>query len=135
MTSVDPEIKTLLDSRVQACRAKDIERLMRLYSPDIVYYDVVLPLQFSGAEAVRRNFTRWFDEYDGPIGLETRDLDVAVGPEVAFAHMLHIDSGTRNNGVDGKVWIRSTVCCRRSQGAWLITHEHISMPGTWPHPS
>lgn len=48
--------------------------------------------------------------------------------------MLHIDSGTRNNGLDGEVWIRSTVCCQRSNGAWLITHEHISMPGTWPHP-
>jgi len=46
---------------------------MSLYSPDIVYYDVVPPLQFAGAADVRRNFMRWFDEYDGPIGLETHD--------------------------------------------------------------
>jgi ketosteroid isomerase-like protein len=45
-----------------------------------------------------------------------------------------LDSGTRNNGVEGAVWVRATVCCRRSSGAWLITHEHISIPGGWAVP-
>lgn len=134
MASNDAEIRTLLDRRVEACRSKDIDRLMSLYSPDIVYFDVVPPLRFTGAAEVRRNFVRWFDEYDGPIGLETHELNIAAGTEVAFANMLHLDSGTRNNGVEGAVWIRSTVCCERSGGQWLITHEHISMPGTWPSP-
>ncbi|MDR0342916.1 MAG: nuclear transport factor 2 family protein [Nocardiopsaceae bacterium] len=134
MTTNDSEVRALLDSRVGACREKDIERLMSLYSPGIVYYDVVPPLQFVGSDEVRRNFKRWFDEYDGPIGLETHELNIAASADVAFANMLHLDSGTRNNGLDGAVWIRSTVCCRRSSGKWLITHEHISMPGTWPLP-
>ena len=134
MASNDSEVRALLDSRADACRAKDIDRLMVLYSPDIVYYDVVPPLQFAGAADVRRNFMRWFDQYDGPIGLETHDLAVAVSGDGAFAHMLHLDSGKRKNGPEGAVWVRSTVCCQRSHGRWLITHEHISMPGTWPAP-
>lgn len=134
MITNDSEVRALLDARVDACRAKDIDRLMSLYSPGIVYFDVVQPLQFTGAADVRRNFMRWFGEYDGPIGLETHELNVAVSTDTAFAHMLHLDSGTRNNGVEGAVWIRSTVCCQRSGGGWLITHEHISMPGTWPDP-
>jgi hypothetical protein len=48
-------------------------QLMSLYSPDVIYYDAVLPLQFTGLDEVRRNFLRWFDEYDGPIGLD-RDI-------------------------------------------------------------
>ena len=135
MTSNDSEIRALLDRRVDACRAKDIDLLMSLHSPDIVYYDVVLPVQFAGSDEVRRNFKRWFDEYDGPIGLETYDLNIAMGADVAFAHMLHVDGGTRNNGVEGAIWIQSTVCCRRSGDKWLITHEHISLPGTWPQPA
>ena len=131
----DSELMTLLDSRVAACREKDIDRLMALYAPDIVYYDVVTPLQFTGSDDVRRNFRRWFDEYEGEIGLETHELSIATSGDVAFAHMLHLDSGTRNNGVDGAVWVRSTVCCQRSGDRWLITHEHISMPGTWPSPA
>jgi ketosteroid isomerase-like protein len=92
MASTRSEIKTLLDSRLEACRAKDIDRLMSLYSPDIVYFDVVPPLQgFIGTDAVRRNFLRWFGEYEGPIGLETRDLYIAMSRDVAFAHMLHLD--------------------------------------------
>ncbi|GIH15470.1 YybH family protein [Rugosimonospora africana] len=135
MNSSEFEVRALLSNRVDACVEKDIDRLMSLYSPDIVYYDVVTPLRFAGAAEVRRNFVRWFDEYDGPIGLETHELTVATSADVGFAHMLHLDSGTRNNGILGAVWVRSTVCCQRSNGRWLITHEHISMPGTWPDPN
>lgn len=122
------DVMAVLDNRVEAVRAKDIDRLMSLYSPDIVYFDIIPPHQFTGADDVRRNFLRWFDEYQGDIGLETHDLHVAAGEDVAFAHMIHPDSGTRRNGRDITVWVRSTVCLQRIDGQWLITHEHISFP-------
>jgi ketosteroid isomerase-like protein len=122
------EVRALLDSRVEACRVKDIDRLMSLYSPDSIYFDVVPPLQFVGSAAIRRNFLRWFDEYEGPIGLETRDLNIVTSGDIAFAHMLHLASGTRKNGDETKTWVRSTVCCQRPNNRWLITHEHISLP-------
>ncbi|MEV0289297.1 nuclear transport factor 2 family protein [Kribbella sp. NPDC050820] len=127
-TSYDVAIDELLERRVEACRAKDIDALMSLYADDIVYYDVIAPLQFIGTDEVRRNFVRWFDEYDGPIGLETQDQRVAVSGDVAFAHMLHLDSGTRRNGLELAVWVHSTVCLRHINNHWLITHEHISIP-------
>jgi ketosteroid isomerase-like protein len=124
------EVRALLDTRVDACRAKDIDRLMALYAPECSYFDVVPPLQFVGADAVRQNFLRWFAEYDGPISLETSAEHVVLSGEVAFAHMLHLDSGNRNGAYSG-VWLRSTVCCQRQNGHWLITHEHISLPIDW----
>jgi ketosteroid isomerase-like protein len=131
MTSIQSEIKTCLDNRVEACRAKDIDRLMSLYSCDIVYFDCVPPLQgFIGADAVQRNFLRWFDEYEGPIGLETRNLHIAMSGDVAFVHMLHLDKGNVHLAKAGlkEAWLRSTVCFQRSSQGWLITHEHISWP-------
>ncbi|MCG8964927.1 MULTISPECIES: YybH family protein [Streptomyces] len=129
MTSHETDIKALLEERVEAGRTKDIDRLMSLYSDDVVYYDVVPPLQFTGREEVRRNFLRWFDGYEGPIGLETHALTVASGDgDLAFAHMLHLDSGTRRNGIRMSIWVRSSVGLRRSDGRWLITNEHISVP-------
>ncbi len=122
------EVMAVLDSRVEACRARDIDRLMSLYSPGIVYFDIIPPHQFAGADAVRRNFLRWFAEYQGDIGLETHELSLAVSGSVAFAHMLHPDSGTRRNGQDVVVWVRATVCLQRLSDRWLITHEHISFP-------
>jgi ketosteroid isomerase-like protein len=85
MASTQTELQALLDSRVEACRAKDIDRLMSLYSPNIIYFDCVPPLHFTGSDAVRRNFLRWFNEYEGEIGLETRDLNIAISGDVAFA--------------------------------------------------
>jgi ketosteroid isomerase-like protein len=131
MASTQSEVKALLDNREEACRAKDIDRLMSLYSSDIVYFDCVPPLQgFVGSDAVRRNFLRWFDEYEGPIGLETRALNIAASQDVAFAHMLHLDKGNSHLSKAGleEAWIRSTVCCQWSGHEWLITHEHISWP-------
>jgi ketosteroid isomerase-like protein len=128
MASNESEVRALLDSRVDACEAKDIERLMSLYSPGIAYYDVIPPLQFTGTDEVRHNFVRWFDEYDGPIGLETHGLTIATSADVAFAYMLHLDTGVLKNGLERAIWVRSTVCCRRSRDKWLITHEHISLP-------
>jgi ketosteroid isomerase-like protein len=124
------DVTALLDSRLEACRAKDIDRLMSLYSPDCIYYDVVPPLQYTGSAAIRRNFLRWFAEYEGPIGLELSDLHIAVSGDVAFALMLARDSGNRNGEYSG-VWLRSTVCCQRIHGTWSITHEHISLPLDW----
>ncbi|UBU17953.1 YybH family protein [Nonomuraea gerenzanensis] len=128
MTAGYTELQALLDSRADACQKKDVDQLMSCYSPDVVYYDVVPPLQFTGADQVRRNFVRWFGEYDGPIALETHDLSIAADADVAFVHMLHLDTGTLKDGSERSVWVRSTVGCRRSGGAWLITHEHISVP-------
>ena len=128
MTSNDSQVRALLDSRVDACLKKDVEQLMSHYSPDIVYYDVVPPLQYAGSEEVRGNFVRWFNGFEGPISMETHDLTIATGEDVAFAHMLHLTSGMRKNGQQSSLWVRSSVCCQRSGETWLITHEHISVP-------
>ena len=122
------EVMAVLDRRLDAMRAKDIDRAMSSYSPDIVYVDIIPPHQFVGANAVRQNFLRWFAEYQGDIGLETHDPSVAVDGDVAFAHMLHPDSGTRRSGRDVTVVVLSSVCVQRIGDQWLITHEHISFP-------
>ncbi|TQM31102.1 YybH family protein [Nocardia bhagyanarayanae] len=122
------EIAAFLDSRTDAMRSKDLDRLMSFYTSDIVYYDAVAPLRFTGTDEVRRNFLRWFDGYEGPIGLETHDRTIVVDGDVAFANMLHLDSGKRKGGLDLGIWVRETTCLRRSDGAWSITHEHVSIP-------
>jgi ketosteroid isomerase-like protein len=41
MDIAQAEVMAVLDTRVEACRAKDIDRLMSLYSPGIVYFDII----------------------------------------------------------------------------------------------
>jgi ketosteroid isomerase-like protein len=128
MASTESEIRTLLESWSEAARTKDIDRLMSLYSPDIVYFDVVPPLQYTGSGAVRANFLRWFDGFESSIGQEIRDSHILVSEDVAVAYMLIRASGTLKDGREVGYWVRATVSCNRSNHRWLITHEHISLP-------
>ena len=128
MTSTLSEIRALLDSWSEAARTKDIDQLMSLYAPDITYFDVVPPLQYTGSDAVRRNFLRWFDGWEEAIGVEIRDLNILASEDVAAAHMLHRTSGTLKTGRIVDYWVRATIFCQRVDQRWYITHEHISLP-------
>jgi len=132
MTSTEAEIKALLDTWSAAVAAKDVDGLMTLYAPDIVYFDVVPPLRFSGTEAVRKNFQRWFDIWASGIKSESRDQRILASGDVAVAFKLHRSSGTRKDGREVGMWVRVTVCCRRFDDRWLITHEHVSLPVEMP---
>jgi hypothetical protein len=58
MAATQSEIKAFLDSRSEAISTGDLDRLMSFYSPDIVYFDIVPPLQYVGSAALRERFSR-----------------------------------------------------------------------------
>jgi ketosteroid isomerase-like protein len=126
--STQSEIRALLADQSEAMRVKDIDRLMSFYSPDVVYFDTVPPLQYAGAAALRGRFLQWFDTWKGPIGMEVRSLDILASGDVAVAHWLNRASGTLKDGREVGSWVRATSCCQRSAHKWLITHEHVSWP-------
>lgn len=128
MTSPQSEVHALLEEWSEAIRSRDIDRLMALYAPQSVYFDVVPPLQFSGSAAIRQNFLRWFAAWQSAIGQDIRDLTISASGDVAFASMLIRTSGTLKNGHDVGYWVRATVCCHRTDHCWVMTHEHISLP-------
>ena len=128
MASTHSEIRALLDSRSEAVRIKDIDRLMSFYSPDIVYFDLVPGLQYTGSAALRPRFLEWFDAFKGSIGQEIRDLNILASGEIAVAYMLIRASGTLKNGREVGYWVRATSSCQRSTHRWLVTHEHVSLP-------
>jgi ketosteroid isomerase-like protein len=128
MVTTQSDVRALLEHWSEAARTKDIDRLMSLYSPDIVYFDVVPPLQFVGSDAVRKNFLRWFDGYKGPIGVEVGSSSVVADANTAVAFMLIRASGTLADEREVGHWVRATVCCQRSDLGWVITHEHVSLP-------
>lgn len=128
MASTESELRALFDRRSEAARLKDIDRLMAVYSPDIVYFDVVPPLQYVGSAALRERFLDWFARSDGPIGQETHDVTIAADGDVAVAWMLIRASATLTNGREVDYWVRVTNGCQHSDHGWLITHEHVSLP-------
>jgi ketosteroid isomerase-like protein len=128
MSSVEAEIRTLLDSQREAMQAKDIDRLMSHYAQDIVYFDVVPPLQFVGTAALRARFLHWFESWDGAIDMEVRDLRIVASGDAAVAYRFSRAVGRLKGGRQVGSWVRATSCCQRSGRGWLVAHEHVSWP-------
>ena len=122
------EVRALYEGQFDAIRAKDLDRLMSFYAPDVVYFDVVPPLRYAGTEALRGRFTEWFGGFAGPMNMEARDLSISTSGDIAVVHWLSRVSGTLANGRAVGSWVRATSSCRRSGNGWMITHEHISLP-------
>ena len=123
----EAQIRRVTDDWTQAVQAKDINRLFSHYTPDVLSFDLAPPLQHHRGE-LRSGMEEWFETFRGPIGYEIRDLSITVGDDVAFSHSLNRISGARTSGEQTDVWVRSTVCFRKIDGKWMVTHEHASVP-------
>lgn len=121
-------IEALIDHRVAAVRAKDLDGLLANYAPNVLSFDVLNPLRSVGSDAVRTRAEDWFASYQGPIGYEIRDLSIEAGNDVAFCTFLYRVTGTLNDGGEVDMWVRATVCYRKVDGRWTVTHEHDSVP-------
>jgi uncharacterized protein (TIGR02246 family) len=126
--SSEDQIRALLDERVRAIHDRDAQALTSVCAPDVVSFDALPPLQRLGAEAVRARAEEWLGWYDGPVGYDIRDLRITAGDDTAFASYLYRVTGTMTNGSTVDMWVRSTVCLRKSGNDWLIAHEHTSVP-------
>jgi ketosteroid isomerase-like protein len=116
MTSTESEVSALLERRTKSMRTKDVDQLMSVYAPDVVYFDVVPPLRYTGSAALRERFLDWFGRWTSEIGLETRDLDVMAGGDVAVAHMLIRASGTLTGARSATGCARPTAADGRTAG-------------------
>lgn len=122
------QIRGLIENKIKAVRAKDVDAATSDYAPDVLSFDVVNPLRYVGADAIRRRLEDWFSSFRGSIGLELRDVSITVGEAVAFSHCLSHVSATRTGGGKLDMWWRETACYRKIEGKWLITHQHSSVP-------
>lgn len=126
----ETQIRELLAGKEAAMRARDAERLVSRYAPGAVTFDLAPPLQHTGPEVRDADGLRsWFSGFDGPIGYEIRDLTVTAGEDVAFCHSLERLTATPSGTAESfTLWMRVTVCLRKVDGTWRVTHEHSSTP-------
>ncbi|HYZ55972.1 MAG TPA: nuclear transport factor 2 family protein [Streptosporangiaceae bacterium] len=137
MADDEGQIRVLLADMEAGYRAKDAEQIVAHYAPDIVLYSLAPPLRthaggqhsigggrkadMTTADGVRT----WLAGFGNqPMDYEIRDVNVAVGGDVAYAH------GLSRMGSLGTftLWFRFTAGLRKSDGIWQITHIHASVP-------
>lgn len=124
------QLRTLIEDRAAAIRAKDAARATAPYAPDTVMFVLMPPSQPKPHDNApnQSGVSEWFASFQGPIDCESRDLRITTSPEAAFAHhLLHI-SGVRPDGQPANYWLRETLGFRHLDGRWQITHQHQSVP-------
>lgn len=124
----EAQIHALIEGRIRAIHAKDLNTLLAHHAADVLSFDVLDPLQNRGADAIRERAKQWFAAYQGVIGYGVRDLNVTAGADVAYCTYLYRVTGTLQKGGQVDMWVRATVCFHKQDDKWLIVHEHQSVP-------
>ena len=131
MTEQDEkQIRDLMAAREIAMSERDAETLGSHYAPDVVAFTLAPPLAHRGADVIDVEARKaWFATFEGPIEYEIRDLEITVGGDIAYSHALNRLSTTPKGAPAGfDLWFRATVCFRKEDGEWRITHVHDSTP-------
>ena len=126
-------IRQRVEDWAKAVSAKDIDRVLSFYAPNIVSFDLDPPLRYAGADTKRRAWQEFFAVHAGPIVYEVRELSVATDGELAFVHSLNHVNGMLASGHASDMWVRWTACFRRIDGVWLVVHDHVSVPADLGH--
>ena len=121
-------VQKLINARIDAIRARDVDAATANVAEDVAIFDVVDAFAQVGIEAMRERASAWFSSFDDKIGVEVRHLIVAVGEDTAFAHSLNRYSGNLKNGGKVDMSVRVTLCLKKFDDHWIITHEHNSVP-------
>jgi uncharacterized protein (TIGR02246 family) len=127
-TDAEQELRDLVEERVAALHAKNPKPLADRQDPDVIAYNVLPPLHSAGRAAVEEQTQAWFDSYVSDIGYAVHGLQVSADGDLGFCAFLYHVSGTLEGGTEVSMWVRATLCCRRTDGRWLIIHDHESVP-------
>src|SRR5215813_59419 len=131
VANVDAErkqIMQLLADYEKAFRARDINVIMEMYSPDVVAYDIAPPLEYKRRDAYRKSWENFFAAYDGPIDMEIREQQLRWSGGLAMTNNLERFTGTLKGGQRSETWVRVTDLYEKKDGKWRIIHEHVSVP-------
>lgn len=121
-------IRALLDARVAAVKAKDLDALGSLLADDLESFNVLPPHRAEGREPVLEAARGWFDGYASDIGYDMLALRVTASGDIGFASFLYRVTGTLTGGADVDMWVRATLGFERHDGRWSVTHDHESVP-------
>ena len=120
-------ILALIEASHQAHHDKDASAIAAPFAPDAVLFDLAPPLVHRGINIPEKQ--AWLDSWNGPIDLESRDLNITVSGDFAFGYGFYRMNGSPREARRAvSFWMRMTVCLHREKDGWRIVHEHTSVP-------
>lgn len=122
------EIKQLMEEWRDALTAKDLDRLLKHYDPEVRFFDAVPPHEHQGAMAYRQTWEYMMPFLPEVLGSEVRELQITAEGNLAFASCLQRLTDRKTNEAATCGWVRVTICFQRKEDGWKVVHEHVSVP-------
>jgi ketosteroid isomerase-like protein len=89
--------------------AKDIDRLMSHYVPEVVVFGVNPPFHTTGVAEWRRVWEAALPHFPASFGIEMRDVSIAVSGDLPLAHWEFHYTGLGADHPATKTWLRTTL--------------------------
>lgn len=126
-TSDEAQLRELIASQQRGILAKNCDQIMADYAPGVIVFDAIPPFQVRGAAAFRKSWEGCLPYFPESYGIETRDMQLTVGSDMAFGHWLVRFTGAPDHPAT-RQWLRTTAVYQKKQDRWQIVHEHCSVP-------
>ncbi|MCA1929030.1 nuclear transport factor 2 family protein [Rheinheimera sp.] len=122
-------IQQLATSWAAAVASQDLTRIMTFYADELVAYDAVAQLQFTGKAAYQAHWQKCLEFCSGGHSkFELRDLKIQQNDAIGFSHALVYCEGSNEKGETQGCWMRLTQGWQKQQDNWRIFHDHFSVP-------
>lgn len=127
--AAERELRRLHERWFDSTAGKDLDGLMAPIADDVVSYEHDQPLQYIGVDAVREVCKAGLDAAgDSIVTWNVPDLRILVNGDLAVAWGLNHVQVKPADGQTVESWSRGTRIFQRRNGAWLMTHQHLSYP-------
>jgi len=124
------EVNAVLARLVAGYESADVEKIMAFYAPidTLIVYDVTPPLRFVGFGAYQKAYEEFYAAFPGGVSVEVTERKVSVVGELAYTHEINRWTVSDEAGNALVFTARETYVFQKIDGAWLIVHEHASVP-------
>lgn len=127
--TAEREVRRLYQRWFDHTAAKDLDAMMAAVADDVVSYEQDERLQHVGIESVREVCERGLDvSAEATVSWDVPDLEVLVREDLKVAWGLDHIQVEHADGRNLENWSRGTRVFQRRDGAWLLIHEHVSVP-------
>lgn len=132
MNIVFNTVKDVLENYKSAVYEKDVEKFISAYSTNIHVYDCWGRWEYTGIDSWRSMVIDWFNglvEEGIVVKTDFDDLVVEENSNLALVRCSNIFAAYNESGEKlRQMTNRFTICLRRENNSWIITHEHSSLP-------
>jgi ketosteroid isomerase-like protein len=125
--SAKQEITDLEHKCIAATSTDQAAKLGCFDEADIVLYDFIPPLEYSGAKAVRGDLDNFFNNAQNVKG-EFVELQVVTDGKLGVARSIQHFTWTSKDGKPMEATLRVTDVLHKTGGKWKVFHTHVSVP-------